>query len=124
MRTQKVAGTVMLHLSNGETRFLMIETDAQKQVKFATAEVKETQTNLSSILAVMKNEAKIATLNLDLLDFTKVTVAEQKIPFFVFEWSIDTNQLPQTDKNYYWALPAEFRKNVEGIDVAGVPVFC
>lgn len=124
MKTQKVAGTVMLHLSNGDTRFLMMVTDAQEQVKFATAEIKETQTNLSTILEVMKNEAKVKTLDLDLLDLTKVTVADQKMPFFVFEWRVDTEQLPIIDEHYYWACSTEFRKNVEKINVAGVPVFC
>lgn len=124
MKTQKVAGTVILHLSNGDTRFLMIDTDTKEQVKFATAKIKDTQTNLSSILEVMKNEVKIKTLDLGLLDLTKVTVANQKMPFFVFEWFIDTDLLPQINDQYCWASSKIFRENIEGIDVAGVPVFC
>lgn len=116
---KKVAGTIMIHLSDDSKRFLVYSTSETKE--FPMTEALEGQTALANYLNFLKEEIQIDVTKIDLVELTNTNAAGCNTPLFVFEAKYhDIHELPE---GFEWAEPESVREILTTNQIEGVPLF-
>lgn len=121
MANKKIASTIMLHLEDGTTKFLVQAVD--DSVTFATTQVATEQTGLASALQMLKNTLHIDVTNINLVELTNTSIADQKMPLFVFEAQETAIDLDEMAEEYLWEDSARLQTLLADYQFDGVPFF-
>ena len=120
LENRKVAGIVMLHLQDGDKRFLLHSTGST--LELAYADFSEGKTGLANILELLKGTVQLDVKKIDLVELTNGQINQENVPMFVFE-AEEAAQKSVLPDGYYWEEAQKFQEIIRNYDIEGTPFF-